>query len=396
MRTYISQKSLPLHSETRNHTAMPSNKNAVIRYMYLDQMLSDRYNKYTCEDLLIKVNERLEQAGYPTIGGDQSDYDRYIRSGKRVIQLDLQALQESPFNMEIDSSEKLYGSPVYRYADQTQSLFSKPLSDDEKRLLQEVLNTLGQFAGLDSFEWLHDLQEKLNDRKSFGRNEFDKGSTDTRKIISFSSNDYLEGKDYLGTLFALIANKKVVDVEYAPFGEEVRSIRLYPYLLKQYNDRWYLIGTPLGDKKLPYRKDFFVNLPLDRMEAIHPVEGVPYIDRDEYFEERYEDIVGITYIESEPLTPITLAVKDSFTGYVDTKPLHGSQVKCPSDEQEELHKKYQYFEGYTFYRLELKPNREFINLILGKGEDVILVSPWFIREKMVEELENSLKMMKRV
>lgn len=54
---------------------MPSNKNAVIRYMYLDQMLSDRYNKYTCENLLKKVNERLELAGYPTIGGDKSDYE---------------------------------------------------------------------------------------------------------------------------------------------------------------------------------------------------------------------------------------------------------------------------------------------------------------------------------
>ena len=42
---------------------LPSNKNAVIRYMYLDQMLSDRYNKYTCEELLKKVNERLEFAG---------------------------------------------------------------------------------------------------------------------------------------------------------------------------------------------------------------------------------------------------------------------------------------------------------------------------------------------
>ncbi len=76
---------------------MPSNKNAVIRYMYLDQMLSDRYNKFTCVDLLNKVNERLELAGYPTIGGDKGDYERYIKSGKRVIQLDLQALQEAPF-----------------------------------------------------------------------------------------------------------------------------------------------------------------------------------------------------------------------------------------------------------------------------------------------------------
>ena len=359
-------------------------------------MLSDRYNKYTCEDLLKKVNERLELAGYPTIGGDQRDYDRYIKSGKRLIQLDIQALQESPFNMEIDSSEKLYGSPVYRYADQTQSLFSKPLSDDEKRLLQEVLNTLGQFAGLDSFEWLHDLQEKLNDRKSFGRNEFYKESMDTRKIISVSSNDYLEGKDYLGTLFALIANKKVVDVEYVPFGEEVRTIRLFPYFLKQYNDRWYLIGTPLATDEFPYREGFYVNLPLDRMEAIHPVEGVPYINCDEYFEERYEDIVGITYIESEPLTPITLAVKDSYTGYVDTKPLHGSQAKFSPEKQELLHNKYRSFTGYTFYGLELKPNREFFNMVYRNGDNILLVSPKSIRDKMVKELEDSLKKLKSV
>lgn len=372
---------------------MPSNKNAVIRYMYLDQMLSDRYNKYTCEELLKKVNERLGQAGYPTIGGDQSDYDRYIKSGKRVIQLDIQALQEAPFNMEIDSSEKLYGSPVYRYADQTQSLFSKPLSYDEKRLLQEVLNTLGQFAGLDSFEWLHDLQEKLNDRKSFGRNEFDKESTDTRKIISFSSNYYLEGKDFLGYLFALITNKKVVDVEYAPFGEEVRTIRLYPYLLKQYNDRWYLIGTPLGDKKFPYRKDFFVNLPLDRMEAIHSVEGIPYIDCDDDIDVRFEDIIGVTYDEKTPLTKIILAVKDSFTGYVATKPFHGSQIKYSAIEQENLHNKYA-VKGYTFYSIEVKPNRELYNQIYMYGENVLLVSPDDIRKNMIAEMDQTLNFLK--
>ena len=375
---------------------MPSNKNAVIRYMYLDQMLSDRYNKYTCEDLLLKVNERLKFAGYPTIGGDQSDYDHYIRSGKRVIQLDLQALQESPFNMEIDSSEKLYGSPVYRYADQTQSLFSKPLSDDEKRLLQEVLNTLGQFAGLDSFEWLHDLQEKLNDKRAFGRGEYDKEMQEPRKIISFSSNDYLEGKDYLGTLFALISNKKVVDVEYEPFGEAPRTIRLYPYLLKQYNDRWYLIGTPLATAEFPYREDFYVNLPLDRMRGVTAVDGVKYKDCDEGFEERYEDIIGITWIKEEELTEILLAVKNSYTGYVDTKPIHGSQVKYSTEQQKALHDKYGAFDGYTFYRLNVKPNRELYNTIFRNGDNVILISPTRIRERMIQELTASLERLKSV
>lgn len=375
---------------------MPSNKNAVIRYMYLDQMLSDRYNKYTCEELLKKVNERLEFAGYPTIGGDQSDYERYIKSGKRVIQLDLQALQESPFKMEIDSSEKLYGSPVYRYADQTQSLFSKPLSDDEKRLLQEVLNTLGQFAGLDSFEWLNDLQEKLNDKRAFGRGEYDKVMPASRKIISFSSNDYLEGKDFLGTLFALISNKKVVDVVYEPFGEAPRTIRLYPYLLKQYNDRWYLIGTPLATEEFPYREDFYVNLPLDRMNGVTAVDGVDYVDCDEFFEERYEDIVGITWIKEEELREIVLAVKDSYTGYVDTKPLHDSQIKFPADRQKELHNQYGAFDGYTFYSINVKPNRELYNTIYRNGENIILISPTRIRERMIQELTASLERLKSV
>ena len=375
---------------------MPSNKNAVIRYMYLDQMLSDRYNKYTCEDLLKKVNERLKFAGYPTIGGNQSNYDRYIKSGKRVIQLDIQALQDSPFNMEIDSSEKLSGAPVYRYADQTQSLFSKPLSDDEKQLLQEVLNTLGQFASLASFEWLNDLQEKLNDKRSFGRGEYDKEMSANRKIISFSSNDYLEGKDYLGTLFAFISNKKVVDVEYKPFGEAPRTIRLYPYLLKQYNDRWYLIGTPLAIPEFPYREDFYVNLPLDRMNGVTAVDGVDYIDCDETFEEHYEDIVGITWLKEEVLTDILLAVKNTYTGYVDTKPLHGSQAKLSVDRQAELHNKYEAFEGYTFYTLTLKPNRELYNTIYHNGDNIVLLSPSRIRENMIQELTSSIERMKSV
>lgn len=375
---------------------MPSNKNALIRYMYLDQMLSDRYARYTCEDLLQKVNERLQQAGYPTIGGDQSDYERYLKSGKRVIQLDIQALQDAPFNMEIDSSEKLHGAPVYRYADQTQSLFSKPLSDDEKCLLQEVLNTLGQFSGLDNFEWLHDLQEKLNDKHSFGRREFDREIRSQRKIISFSSNNYLEGKDYLGTLFSLISNKKVVDVDYEPFGGTPRKIRLYPYLLKQYNDRWYLIGTPLATIDYPYRKDFYLNLSLDRINGINTVDGIEYVECDELIEERYDDIIGITWLNEEELTEIVLAVKNSYTGYVDTKPIHGSQVKFTEDKQALLHSKYAAFDDYTFYGLEVRPNRELYSHIYHTGDNVVLLSPQRIKENMVRELTHLLEMMKSV
>lgn len=375
---------------------MPSNKNAVIRYMYLDQMLSDRYNKYTCEDLLLKVNERLEFAGFPTVGGDPSDYEHYIKSGKRVIQLDIQALQDTPFNMEIDCSERLHGSPVYRYADPTSSLFSKQLSDEEKRLLQEVLNTLGQFSGLDNFEWLHDLQEKLNDRRAFGRTSFDHNNLNSRKIISFSSNEYLKGKNYLGTLFSLIANRKVVDIIYEPFGQPARSIKIYPYLLKQHSDRWYLIGTPLETPEFPFCSDFYVNLALDRIVAINVIDKEPYIDPTEDIEERFEDIIGVTYRADVQITDITLAINNNYVPFVETKPLHGSQVKFGQSDQEKLHEKFPSFKGYTFYGLKLIPNKEFHNLIARSIDSIVVVKPDNLRSEMLSELETTVSLMKTI
>ena len=298
--------------------------------------------------------------------------------------------------MEIDSSERLDGAPVYRYADQTQSLFNKQLSDDEKRLLQEVLNTLGQFSGLDNFEWLNDLQGKLNDRRSFGRSDYDRQMQNGRKIIAFSSNDYLTGKDFLGTLFTFISNRNVVDVLYEPFGKEPRTIRLYPYLLKQYNDRWYLIGTPLETKEHPFQKDFYINLPLDRMKKVTPVDGVDYIDCDEDFEERYEDIIGVTWNQNEETADILLAVKNSYKDYVETKPIHGSQTKFSDDRQAELHDRYREFGDYTFYGLCVKPNRELYSAIYRSGDNIILLSPKDIREKMKEELTASLKLLQSI
>ena len=117
---------------------------------------------------------------------------------------------------------------------------------------------------------------------------------------------------------------------------------------------------------------------------------------DEDLEERFEDIIGPSYYEKEPLTPIIIAVSNNYLGYVDTKPLHGSQVKFPAEEQVRLHKKYPSFEDYTFYGLKLKPNRELYNTIYRNGDRILLVSPKDIRSKMVKELETSLELLKSV
>lgn len=213
---------------------MPANKNAVVRYIILDRMLSDQHHYYTRTQLLNAVNDYLKGV------------DEALQVSKRTIEMDLRDMEDI-FQIDLDESKVINGKKAIRYADQTRSIFSKPLSDDEKMLLKEVLSTLGQFSGLDNFVWLDDLKTKLGDQLSFGGSELDAvNGAPQRKVISFSSNEFLQNKEYLGWFFSAITNKKVVSITYRKFdAENAQVIIAYPYMLKQYRDRWYLLCTVL-------------------------------------------------------------------------------------------------------------------------------------------------------
>lgn len=348
---------------------MAVNKNAVIRYMYLDQMLSDRHHYYTRTDLKEKCNEKLLADGFKTVD-------------KRTIEMDIVALQEAPFSMDIvEDTHVISGKRIVRYADQSQSLFAKPMTADEKRLLSEVLNTLGQFSGLDNFTWLDDLQNKLNDKKSFGRGYYNMDDGMNHKIISFSSNEYLRNKELLGWFFSAIANKKVVSLVYRKFNssEPVHFV-VYPYHLKQYNDRWYLICNHNGTEEYSYNPDFLMNLPLDRIESYEEVAGVDYIDCPVDIAERYQDIVGITYHANRELQKILFCVAPETSPYIDTKPLHNSQIKLMLSDQEKMRQQYPKFKDWIFYTIECIPDDyELPRLLMSYGSQLVVISPYQLR-----------------
>ena len=357
---------------------MALNKYALIRYKYLDDMLSDRNHHYTRTDLKEKCNERLIR-----------DFDGKITGvSKRTIEMDINALQEAPFYMDIiEDTESISGKRIVRYADQSQSLFSKPMTADEKRLLHEVLNTLGQFSGLNNFTWLDDLQNKLNDKKSFGRGYYNMDDGMNDKIISFSSNEFLKRYDAdeyinnkrssLGWFFYAIANKKVVSLVYRKFNssDPVHFV-VYPYHLKQYNDRWYLICNHNGTEEYPYNPDFLMNLPLDRIESYKEVAGIDYIDCPIDINERFQDVVGITYHTDRELQKILFCVAPETSPYIDTKPLHNSQKKLMPSEQEKMQQQYPKFKDWTFYTIECIPDDyELPRLLMSYGSKLVVLAP---------------------
>ena len=333
---------------------MPTNKNAFIRYRYLDRLLSDRHHYYDINDLTEKVNDMMERDG---LG---------ISIGRRTIEKDLLALQLAPFSAPIEPVKK-NGKNIYRYSDSSFSLFREEMSREERILLREVLSTLGQFGGIDNFQWLDDFKIGL-------------GIEENRPIISFSNNPYLKNSNLLGTLFDQIANEVVIRLSYHTFSDSsIRSIDFHPYLLKQYNDRWFLLGAADDDKKI-------LTFALDRIDKVEPLPKKKYVPCPDDLAERFEDIVGVTLYEDKEIEHILCWVSDLSKGYVDTKPIHESYTPLKGDRENELHNLYPQLTGGLFFCIDCIPNFELIRELCSFGGNLVVLSPQSIREEIKNRL----------
>lgn len=333
---------------------MPNNKNAFTRYKYLDDLLSDKHHLYDIHDLTRKCNEKLCESGFPEVT-------------QRCIEKDLNYLEYEPISAEFHRG--IYeGKRFIKYADPTFSIFKKKMTDEESNLVLEVLNTIGQFDGLDNFEWLRDLKLGL-------------GLKERSKIISFSNNPFLQNSNLLGVLFDNISNQVVIEVEYHTFYDSnKRKIIFHPYLLKQYNERWYLIGSADNTGKI-------LNFPLDRIDNITPQPGKVLIPCKEDLSERFDDIVGVSLYEDRELEHIVFWVSNESKDYVLTKPIHGSQKLIKNDELENLKNKYSQFEEGIFLSIDCIPNYELIRLLSSFGKEVMVISPQSIQNQVFERIE---------
>lgn len=332
---------------------MPTNKNALIRYKYLDGLLSDYHHYYDIHDLTEKVNDMLYEDGFPEVT-------------QRCIEKDINTLEYAPFSAPIERFTKK-GKRCIHYDNRSFSIFKKEISREEQNLLREVLSTIGQFDGLDNFGWLEDFKIGLN-------------IEERRQIISFSNNRYLQNSNLLGILFDNISNEVVIRLSYHTFSDEtIRCIDFHPYLLKQYNDRWFLLGAADSDQKI-------LTFALDRIDKVEPLPEKKYIDCPEDIYERFEDIVGVTLYEEHKVEHILCWVNDASKGYVNTKPIHESYTPLKGENAADLHKQFPRLEGGLFFSIDCIPNYELIRELCSFGCHLIVLSPDSIRQDIKNRL----------
>lgn len=279
--------------------------------------------------------------------------------GERTIRQDLEQLQKPPYNA-VFSNEYRGKERVYRYKDVS---FNLPLFEDineVKEHLDSAISAIENFQGIPQFDWLKLCLTSIENG----------GITGVSSIMSFESNADLEGLEHIQKICDAIVNKYPIKLIYKPYRSEEYVVYVHPYHLKQFNNRWFLIGKPDDYNGLH-------NYAIDRIISIEHLSK-KYIETDVDFEDYFYDVVGVT-VPDAPIERVELMVKKKRYPYIKTKPLHCTQKHIKEKDTED----------FVCLEISVIPNRELISLLMSYGSDIVVINPVTLRE----QISNNVKEM---
>ena len=322
---------------------MAQGKNAYIRYKVLDRCFRDSRRRYYIEDLVEACNEEL------------SNYDGSSVS-ERTIRDDISFMQRQagggiPLVKKYDG-HKAY----YMYSDRNFSIMDLPMSQSEAEMLSDTIQMLSRFKGLPNQEWLNATLVQMKSTFNIGQAK--------ASYVSFSQNEDLKGLKYFTPLYEAIASQHVVSLEYHQFGRPSYNRIIHPYQLRQYNNRWFLVGwEPAVAAKIP-----LVVIPLDRIDD-HRI-----LDK-----EHFVSYQGVSLKFKEPCQHIVFKAYHPTSSYIETKPIHHSQRVVER------------YEEYTIFSLDLIPNYEFETIMMSYADNCEILEPQDLKESLVCRAKNIIK-----
>ena len=199
-----------------------------------------------------------------------------------------------------------------------------------------------------------------------------KDSKEALDHLSFEAQGSLKGIENLRSLLFAVRHQRIIRFSHENFQTgEVHRFSIKPVLLKEYQNRWYVIGLVIdqGDQQLTFGIDRISDLEITN--STFPRS--PGLDPERPF----RNIIGLTYSDEEPVE-IVLAFTPLQGKYVKALPMHPSQhILSDTDEALRL-------------RLKLVPNYEFRQQILKMGDAVQVLEPPALVTEIREVLENAL------
>ncbi len=335
---------------------MPINRATLIRISTIDRCLQNRYRRWTINDLIEACTDAL------------AEYEgRSKPVSRRTFQNDLALMR----------SERLgYNAPIvvrdnkyYEYDDPDFSITHLPLNEEGLEALNSALDILRQLQGFPQLASSIETISKLNEQIA----------RQTGQVVPAMDMEYTHGyrgEKFIGTLYGAVRKRQTITIEYQSFkAREAATVSLYPYLLKEYRNRWFLIG-----EKVTNRRPQINIFALDRIHSVmidkeHPFMRCVCFDPAHFF----DDTIGVTKQIGDKARRVVIKIDRMQAPYVESKPFHKSQKV----EQ-------RFRDGSIQLSLKVIINHELERLILGYGGHAEVIAPPEFREKIAESLRKAV------
>ncbi|WP_075558113.1 WYL domain-containing protein [Parabacteroides timonensis] len=334
---------------------MPVNRNALIRYKTIDTCLRNRYRQWTLEDLIDACSDAL----YEYEGIDKG-------ISRRTVQMDIQMMRSE--KLGYNAPIIVYDNKYYTYEDPGYSITNTPLSEQDLKVMSEAVEVLRQFTGFSYFSGMGEIVSRLEDHVTSARQK-------TVPVIDFEKNENLKGLDYLDIIYHAIVDKQAISLKYRSFkARSASTFIFYPYLLKEYRNRWFVFGKKKG-------ADGLFNLALDRIHYLEVLEKEHYRENNLFDMETFFDpVVGVTRnIGSKPQL-VRFWVNPENAPYVQTKPIHKSQKQVEHSD-----------DGSMVFEIEVIINQELQRELFGFADGIRVLSPQSLVDFMTRKLNQAAK-----
>lgn len=201
---------------------------------------------------------------------------------------------------------------------------------------------------------------------------------ETLKYVDFETDTRQRGSHLLKPLLQALLEKREIEFTHKSFfRSEPNTYRVQPYLLKEYLNRYYLVGR-VKELDADDEKENFRTFGIDRITEL-TVSTLTFTPlRDTEPKSFFDHVVGLTYSTST-LQDVVLSFSPTQGEYVKSLPWHHSQ-KVLIDNDEELR-----------IVITVKPNFELTQKILMQGSNVAVLEPIRLKEEVKKHLQKALK-----
>ena len=324
---------------------MPTDSKQLIRLQILDKCFADQSQVYTFDKLLEVCN-----------------------TSRATLRRDLKYIRDTYGENVFAKSHNRQGHQlIYRYAIPGFTICQDHLDSAQLAQIKSMIIFLNRFVGEPQFEYLQSIIKQLEKKHQLD-------IPPTQAIVHFDGNVNIDCNQYLAPLYEAIINQQCKQIYYKPFAKSLRIYIVHPYLLKEYNQRWYLLCGTQDSVDGPIMLRI---LALDRMEKLNDIDALFISSQialpDEEISDYFRHIIGVTRKDSHPVQDVVIKCDPKEFMYISTKPIHPSQRIIPDKP--------------NHIKLKVQENYELYQWLLFYGDKIEVVSPQSVRNKFRSVLQ---------